>query len=109
MYPKSKQILEVLVFGLDFVRFIHALPLAAAEGHFAQKERRADPAVLPNALAWAAQCRLGAEEHRHQHQDDRSRGASAGARGRVGADRRRVRCPKGRGGVEGSGGRGADC
>ena len=28
---------ESLVFGLDFVRFIHALPLAAAEGHLAKK------------------------------------------------------------------------
>ena len=47
--------LELLVFGFVFVYFTHALPVAVAEGHFAQKERRADPAVLPNALAWAAQ------------------------------------------------------
>ena len=71
---------ELLMFGFSFVCFTHAHPLAAAEGHFAQKERRADPAVLSDALARAAQRRLGAPEHRCQHQDDRPP-ASATSRG----------------------------
>ena len=31
-------LLESFVFGLDFGRLIHALPLAVAEGHLTQKE-----------------------------------------------------------------------
>ena len=61
---------ESLVFGFVFVCFTHALPLVAAEGHFVQKERLADPVVLPNELAWAVQRRIGAPKYRRQHPVD---------------------------------------
>ena len=44
---------QSFVFDLDFVHFIHDLPLAAAEGHFAQKEQRADP--LYSQMCWLGQ------------------------------------------------------
>ena len=42
--------------GPDFACFTHAFPFAAAEGYLAQKERRDDPAALPDKLARTAQC-----------------------------------------------------
>ena len=88
------------MFGFVFVCFTHALPLAVAEGHFAQKERQADPVVLPNELAWAVQRRFGAPEYRRQHLVDQSGSAPAYARGGAGTHFQRARRPEGHGGAK---------
>ena len=43
--------------------FTHVLPFAAPEENLARKERRDDPAVLPDESARAAQRRAGAQEY----------------------------------------------
>jgi hypothetical protein len=98
---------ELLVFYLVLVCSTHAPPLVVAEGNLAQQKHQAGPVVLPGALAWAVQCQFGRSDDRGQHLGDRPGGAPACAGGGAGADRQRARRPKGCGGAEGPGGRGA--